>query len=70
VDKVIQKITAWGYPCDGKFLEFKNEYLHVKDNDLMPCSRRKRLLADVPECPCGKHCNHQKIVITVGVANG
>jgi len=63
--KIIQIIKAWRYPCDGKFLEFRNEYLHVKDNDLMPCSGRKRLEVDVPECTCGKYCKPQQIKITV-----
>lgn len=62
--KVIQKVKAWAYPCDGKIKEtgFGDIYIatwngwYVKKKDLVNFHKN---------CRCGKNHKPVNIVITV-----
>ena len=54
-DRIIQIITAWRYPCEGK----------IRRNGVMSVLSKKTLVSLRPLCPCGKGCKPEKIKIIV-----
>lgn len=64
MSKVIQKIRAWRYPCDGKPFFFEHEELKTKHHECKQPMKSKKYLLEW-ECNCRHHCKPEQIEIIV-----
>ena len=64
---IVQKIRAWRYPCDEKFLDFiESKYMdngNLNVGNHAPMKYKRQLTED--DCYCNNNCKPERITITV-----
>lgn len=65
---IIQKVEAYGYPCDGEFFYFNERGFMCLVFVKTPIDSERNLIA-AGACRCGKNCKPRKVKIAVEGVN-